>query len=119
MRPEPLDDFDQIERLTRRVGRGALVGFPVWIVLLALLPLTGMGVLACLTGATALAVAAVIVAERRRNRRLAAREAVGGGPGEPPLRRGERRPMSPLTAVALTLGAVALLAYVVLVIQAS
>ena len=118
MRPEPLDDFDQIERVTRMVGRAALVGVPVWIVLLALLPLTGMGVLPCLFGATALAVVAIVVAERRRARRLVAAEA-RGEPGEPELRRGERRPMSPLVAAALTLAAVGFAAYIILVLRAA
>ena len=83
---------------------------PTWIVLLAALPFTGLGVLACLTLATALAIAVVIVAERMRGR----------GPraaGEP--RAGGRfRSMSPLAAAGLTLGVVALLVYVVFVIRA-
>lgn len=117
MRPEPLgDDFDQIERLTRRVGRGAAVGLPTWIVLLGLLPLTGWGPLACLSLATVLAVGVVFGAERRRTRRLAADEA---GHGDIARRRGERRPMSALPAVALTLAAVIALIYVVFVIRAA
>jgi hypothetical protein len=118
MHPEPLDDFDRIERVTRLVGRSALVGFPVWILLLALLPLTGMGVLPCLLGATVLTAAAVVVVERRRARRATAAgdAAATGDHGAPP---GRRRPMSAPAAVALTLGAVVLLAYVVLVIRAA
>ena len=50
----PDNDIDQIERLTRRVARGAVVGVPTWIVLLALLPFTGLGVVACLALATGL-----------------------------------------------------------------
>ena len=57
----PDDDIDQIERLTRRVARGAVVGVPTWIVLLALLPFTGLGVVACLALATGLAIVAVVV----------------------------------------------------------
>ncbi len=108
---EPLDEFDQIERVTRRVVRGALIGFPTWILLLWLLPLTGLGVLPCFFGATLLAAIVVVVAERRHRRRH------GRAPGPAEPRR--RRPMSPLAAAALTLGAVALLAYVLFVISAS
>ena len=84
---------------------------PVWIVLLGVLPyVTGLGPLACLSMATILAAAAVVVVERRRARREA--RPAGG----PPAARG---PMSPLTAAALTLGAVVLLIYVVFVIRSA
>jgi hypothetical protein len=107
---EHAEDFDDIERLTRRVGRGAAIGVPTWIVLLAALPFTGLGVLACLTLATALAVAVVVVVERMRAR----------GPRSPrePGAVGGFRSMSPLAAVGLTLGVVVLLVYVVFVIRA-
>jgi cobalamin synthase len=108
-----VDDFDQIERLTRRVGRAAAVGIPVWIVLLALLPFSGLGPLPCLTIATLGAVVTIVLAERRRTRRIA-----GAAAGDE-LRRGERAPMSAATAAALTLGAVVLLVYVVFVIRAA
>jgi hypothetical protein len=108
---EPLDEFDQIERVTQRVVRGALIGIPTWILLLWLLPLTGLGVLPCFFGASLLATIAVVVAERRHRRR----QARPAGPAEPR----PRRPMSALTAAALTLGGVALLAYVLFVIRAA
>jgi len=104
------DDFDQIERLTRRVGRAALVGVPTWILLLALLPFTGMGVTGCLLVATVLAVAAIVVAERLRGRPQA------GPAGAPRSRRG---PLSPLAAAGLTLAAVLLVVYVIFVVRAA
>ena len=109
-----MDDFDQIERVTRLVGRTAAVGIPTWIVLLAVLPFTGLGPLACLSLATLLTGALVVVVERRRSRRGEA-EATEAGTGTARA----RRPMSPLTAAALTLGGVALLAYIVFVIRAA
>jgi hypothetical protein len=109
--PEPLEEFDQIERVTQRVVRGALVGFPTWILLLWLLPLTGLGVMPCFFGASLLAAIAVVVAERRHRRRHS-RPAASGAPRT-------RRPMSPLMAAGLTLAGVALLAYVLFVIRAA
>jgi hypothetical protein len=105
------DDFDQVERLTRRVGRAAAVGVPTWIVLLGALPFTGLGVGACLALATGLAIAAVVAAERLRSR--GDRPAADRGPARP------RRAVSPLAAVGLTLAVVAVLVYVVLVIRAA
>lgn len=81
---------------------------PTWIVLLAALPATGLGVGACLALATAGAIAAVVVAGRLM--RPAARERSAARAA------GRRGPMSPLAAAALTLGAVAVLVYVVFVI---
>jgi hypothetical protein len=87
------------------------VFLPVWIVLLGVLPYaTGLGPLACLSLATLLAAAVVVLVERRRAR---AEARPAGGP--PPA----RRPMSPLAAAGLTLGAVALLIYVVFVIRSA
>ena len=91
--------------------RGAAIGVPTWIVLLAALPATGLGVVACLALATGLAIAAVVVAERLRGREP---RAGGAAAGARP-----RRAMSPLAAAALTLGAVAVLVYVILVIRAA
>jgi len=108
---EPDDDFDQIERLTRRVARGAAVGVPTWIVLLALLPFTGLGVGACLALATGLAIVAVIVAERLRGR--------DRPPGAASPRARPRRAMSPLAAAGLTLLAVAIVVYVIFVIRST
>ncbi len=89
------------------------MGIPVWLLLLLLLPLSGLGPLPCLSIATVLAVAAIVLAERRRTRRAA------GATTDGELRRGERAPMSALTAAALTLGVVVLLVYVVFVIRAA
>jgi hypothetical protein len=105
------DDFDQIERLTRRVGRAALVGVPTWSVLLAVLPFTGLGVGACLALATGIAIAAAIGAERLRGRDRSA------APAERPP--GPRRALSPLAAAGLTLLAVAIIAYVVFVLRST
>ena len=88
--------------------RGAAIGVPVWIVLLAALPATGLGVGACLALATGLAIAAVVVAQRLRGREP--RAASGARP---------RRAMSPLAAAALTLGVLAVLVYVILVTRAA
>jgi hypothetical protein len=107
-----MDDFDRVERVTRLVGRSAAVGIPIWIVLLGVLPFSGLGPVPCLTLATLLAGAVVVVVERRRSRRGERAEA---GPGSARA----RRPMSALTAALLTLGGVALLAYVVFVILAA
>ena len=107
-------EFDQIERLTNRVVRGAAVGVPVWILLLGLLPFTGLGVGACLLGATVVAVAAVVLVERLRGRRAAgdAGRAAGG-------RRVARGRMSPLAAAGLTLGVVLVIVYVIFVVRAA
>jgi hypothetical protein len=105
-----MDEWDRIERLTHAVGRCVAVFLPVWIVLLGVLPFaTGLGPLACLSLATLVAVAAVVVVERRRARRRAA-------PSGEAAR--ERRPMSAPAAVALTLGVVVLLVYILFVIRA-
>ena len=105
-----MDEFDQVQRVTRLVGRSAAVGVPTWIILLATLPFTGLGVIACLSLATVVATGAVVLLERRRRRREAPAP-VAGPPG--------RRPMSALTAAALTLGGVLLLVYVIFVIRAA
>ena len=108
-----MDDFDQIERVTRLVGRSAAVGIPTWIVLLGVLPfITGLGPLACLSLATLLAGALVVFVERRRSRRGERSQEAAGAPRV-------RQPMSARTAALLTLGGVALLAYVVFVIRAA
>ncbi len=88
-----------------------MVFLPVWIVLLGVLPyLTGMGPLACLSLATLVAVAAVVLVERRRSRREAR---PAGAPAA------ARRPMGALTAAGLTLGVVVVLAYVVFVLRSA
>ena len=89
------------------------MGIPTWIVFLAVLPFTGLGVMPCLLGASVLAVGAVVWAERRRARRI------GGVAPERPAAAAAGRPMSALAAAGLTLGAVAVLAYIVLVIRAA
>jgi hypothetical protein len=91
------------------VARGALVGVPTWLVLLALLPFTGLGIGACLALATGLAIAAVVAVERLRGRERA--------PAPAARRGGPRRSMSPLAAAGLTLLTVAIVAYVIFVIR--
>ena len=93
------------------MGRSAAVFLPVWIVLLGTLPFaTGLGPLACLSIATLVAAAVVVLIERRRARRDAPQPA--GAPRE-------RHPMSALTAAGLTLGAVVLVVYVVFVLRSA
>ena len=92
------------------MARGAVVGVPTWIVLLALLPFTGLGVVACLALATGLAIVVVVVAERLRR---------DGRGGQVPRRDRPRRAMSPLAAAGLTLLAVAIVAYVIFVISST
>jgi hypothetical protein len=88
-----------------------VVFLPTWIVLLAVLPFaTGLGPLACLSLATLVAAAAVVAVERRRSRKAAQ---PAGGPPAP------RRPMSALSAAGLTLGAVALVVYVIFVLRSA
>ncbi len=96
------------------MGRAALVGVPVLIVLLAALPFTGLGVLPCLSLAVRLAVAAVVLVERRRTAR-AEREASPAGVAA----RGERAPMSAVTGAGIALGVVVVLVYVVFVVRAA
>jgi uncharacterized iron-regulated membrane protein len=79
-------------------------------VLLFLFPFTGLGAIACMTGATFVTAGVVIWADRRRERR-AAEDADG-----PAARPAERRPMTPLAAAGLTLGSVVLLAYVIFIV---
>jgi hypothetical protein len=107
-----MDEFDRMERLTRRVGRAAVVGVPSWILLLWVVPLTGLGVLGSLLAASALESGAVVAVDRRDARR--ARR-----PASAPGRERPRPRVTPGAAVALTLGAVALLAYVIWVASAA
>ena len=88
------------------------MGIPTWIFLLFLLPFTGLGVLACLLGASGLTTGVVIWAERRHTRRDGA-EATSASTVP------HRRPLGPLAAAGLTLGAVVLVAYILFVIRAA
>lgn len=67
----PQDDWDVIDRLTRRCGRAALIGIPTWLVLLAVLneEITGIPPLAGFTIASTLALIVVIVADVSRRDR--------------------------------------------------
>ncbi len=85
--------------------RIAAVAVPAWVVLLLLVPLTGLGIMPSLLTATLLAAGAGAGVEMRR--------------GAPRPRARRRAPMSAARAVALTLLAVALLAYVVFVLRAA
>ena len=69
-----------------------------------------MGALPCLVGATLVAAAVVIWAERRRNRRLGPERAGASASAPTPS-----RPMGPLTAAGLTLLGVLLVVYVIFV----
>lgn len=66
--PRQTDDWDRIEALTLRFKRWFLVGFPSWLVLLALLHerLTGIPLAVGLVMASVLAVVIVVVDDRRR-----------------------------------------------------
>ncbi|MGE0029234.1 MAG: hypothetical protein AB7O78_19665 [Thermoleophilia bacterium] len=93
------------------MGRIAVVFLPVWIVLLGVLPFaTGLGPLACLSLATLLAAALVVLVERRRGRREA--RPAGGPPAT-------RTPMSAMAGAGIALGVVVVLIYVVFVLRAS
>ena len=111
--PADLDEFDQVQRVTQRVGRGAAVGDPDLDRPAALLPLSGLGAAAPACRRHA--------ARRGRGGRgpsggaRAAREAAAAAAGAPRA----RAPMSAPSRPRLTLGAVALLAYVVFVIRAA
>ncbi len=65
--PERLDEWDQLDRLTRRIGRWALVGIPSWLVLLAAFnqQLTGIPWLVGVVAASVLATIIVVLADRR------------------------------------------------------
>lgn len=78
---------------------------PAWVVLLLLVPLTGLGIMPSLLTATLLAGGAGAGLELRR-----------GTPRRPASARAQ---MSAARAVVLTLLAVALLAYVVFVLRAA
>ncbi len=69
--PEPPDDWDAIDRLTRRCGRAAAIGIPTWLVLLVAFneELTGIPPLAGFTMASILALIVVIVADLARRDR--------------------------------------------------
>ena len=105
-----LPEFDWIDGIKARVGRAAAIGIPIWLVLLFLFPFTGMGALPCMMGATLITAGVVLWADRRRERRARA-EGAGERRADAP-----RRPMGPLTAAALTLGGVLLVAYVLFII---
>lgn len=116
---EAMRDFDDVARMTERFvhwARWALVaGLPVWLVLLLLIPQTGLGAIGSLSLATLLTTLFVIAAERLGARRRGARSAGGGAPARA-VRGGARRPMSAPKAVLLTLGGVVVLAYVIFIV---
>lgn len=86
---------------------------PLWILLLALFPLTGLGVLPCLFGATLVTGVVVVLADRRRARREAGAPAPGSGAAP------ARRPMGALGGAGVALAVVAVLAYVLFVVRAA
>lgn len=116
--PQAMRDFDDVERITRAFrawARTALVvGLPVWLVLLLLVPRSGLGPMPSLALATLGAAVLVVLAERiRRARGRPGGDAPGGGAAPSA---GPRRPMSALSAVLLTLGVVVVVAYTLFVI---
>lgn len=94
------------------MGRAVVVGLPVWVLLLGLLPLSGLGPGPCLALATLVALGAVIWADRSHARRTAAPADAAHRP------RAARRQMGPLAAAGLTLGVVLVLVYVIFVFRA-
>ncbi|WP_217914571.1 hypothetical protein [Miltoncostaea marina] len=88
------------------------MGVPVWLVLLLLVPRTGLGPMPSLFLATVLTAAVVVAVERRRSRHARAAAA-------PHARPAERRPMSALAGAGIALGAIVVLAYVVFVLVAA
>lgn len=119
---EAMSDFEDVDRITARflhwARPGLLVGLPVWLVLLLMVPGTGLGPMPSLALSTLLTVGVVVAAERlwRRlapaGRAAETPEADGREAGVP----ARKRPMSPLLAVLLTLGGVALFVYVIFIV---
>ncbi len=68
--PERSDEWDQIERLTARVVRAAVIGIPTWLIALAVLNpgYTGLPLTVGLAIATVAAITAVVIGDRRRAR---------------------------------------------------
>ncbi|MGD9696414.1 MAG: hypothetical protein AB7V42_12240 [Thermoleophilia bacterium] len=116
-----MDDFDQVEQLTRRitaaVGRAALIGIPVWLALLLVYPLTGLGIMPCFFLATLTAAAIVFAAERLRSRERRAAQVAGPAGGTATAR--PRRQLTPLGAAALTLAVVVALIYVIFILRSA
>lgn len=119
---EAMSDFDHVDRITARFlywARPALlVGLPVWLVLLLLVPNTGLGPMPSLALSSLVALGVVVAAERLWRRVAPARRAPGTPEGDRPAagRRARKRPMSPLLAVVLTLAGVALFVYVIFIV---
>lgn len=115
---EAMDDFDDVERITRAFVRWArtalVVGLPLWLLLLLVMPRTGLSPLAALSASTVLAGGVVVVAERVRRARIgrAAADAEVRPRGAPRA----RRPMSAGAAVLLTLAGVAAVVYVLFIV---
>lgn len=113
---QAMEDFEDVERITHTFVHwskwGLIVGLPIWLVLLVVVPASGLGAIGSLSLSTLLAAGAVVLAERRLGRRT-------GRAGEAPQvggRRRERAPMSPVRAVFLTLVGVVAVIYVVFII---
>lgn len=111
-----MEDFEDVERITRTFVHWSkwslIVGLPIWLVLLVVVPASGLGAIGSLSLSTLLAAGAVVLAERRLGRRTdPAGEAPRGG-----ARRRRRAPMSPVRAVFLTLVAVVAAIYVIFII---
>ena len=119
---ETMSDFDHVDRITARFLHWArpalLVGLPVWLVLLLLVPNTGLGPMSSLALSSAVALGVVVAAERLWRRSAPARRGTEASEGIRPEsgRPARKTPMSPLLAVVLTLAGVALFVYVIFIV---
>jgi hypothetical protein len=114
---QAMEDFEDVERITRAFVHWSkwslIAGLPIWLVLLVVVPATGLGSIGSLALSTLLAAAAVVLAERRWGRRS---DAGGDTSQAGPRRVRDKGPMSPLRAVFLTLAAVVAVIYVIFII---
>lgn len=119
--PEAMRDFDDVARITERFVHWAkwslVVGLPLWLVLLVLVPRTGLGAIGSLSLATLITALVVVWAERVGGRLRGHRDgAVIPQEEGAPVRRRARGPMSATKAVLLTLAGVAVFAYLIFII---
>ena len=119
---ETMSDFDHVDHITARFIHWArpalLVGLPVWLVLLLLVPNTGLGPMSSLALSTAVVIGVVIATERLWRRVAPARRGQEAPAADRPeaAGAGRKRPMSPLLAVVLTLAGVAVFVYVIFIV---
>lgn len=119
---QAMSDFDHVDHVTARFLHWArpalLVGLPVWLVLLLLVPTTGLGPMPSLALSSAVAIGVVVAVERLWRRLAPQRRGpeVPAGDRHAAGRPARKRPMSPLLAVVLTLAGVALFVYVIFIV---